>query len=151
MGSFGCRALQRNMVSLAKRPGTICRDRTLKSGEYCKEFILKSSDIHEINLLKSHERECAVASELIAHGHALYYYDNRNKGEVDYLIDDYDSLSVIPFRVKSGKDYTVHSALNTFVNNDEYPVKKAFVLSNERTVSTKGKILSIPVYYIMFF
>ena len=95
--------------------------------------------------------ECVVASELIAHGHALYYYDNRNKGEVDYLIDDYDSLSVIPIEVKSGKDYTVHSALNTFVNNDEYPVKKAFVLSNERTVSTKGKIIYIPVYYIMFF
>ena len=100
--------------------------------------------------MKSHERECAVASELIAHGHALYYYDNRNKGEVDYLIDDYDSLSVIPFRVKSAS-YTVHSALNTFVNNGGYPVKKACVLSNERTVSTKGKILSIPVYYIMFF
>ncbi len=103
----------------------------------------------EINLGSVYE--CVVASELIAHGHALYYYDNRNKGEVDYLIDDYDSLSVIPFQVKSGKDYTVHSALNTVVNNDEYPVKKAFVLSNERTVSTKGKIISIPVYYIMFF
>lgn len=95
--------------------------------------------------------ECVVASQLIARGHALYYYDNRNKGEVDYLIDDYDSLSVIPIQIKSGKDYPVHSALNTFVNNDEYPVKKAFVLSNERTVSTKGKIIYIPVYYIMFF
>lgn len=95
--------------------------------------------------------ECVVASQLIAHGHTLYYYDNRSKGEVDYLIDDYDSLSVIPIEVKSGKDYTVHSALNTFVNNDEYPVKKAFVLSNERTVSTKEKIIYVPVYYIMFF
>lgn len=95
--------------------------------------------------------ECVVASQLIAHGHALYYYDNRNKGEVDYLIDDYDSLSVIPIQVKSGKDYAVHSALNSFVNNDDYPVKKAFVLSNERTVSTKGKIIYMPVYFIMFF
>jgi len=95
--------------------------------------------------------ECVVASELIAHGHTLYYYDNRNKGEVDYLIDDYDSLSVIPIQVKSGKDYAVHSALNSFVNNDDYPVKKAFVLSNERTVSTKGKIIYMPVYFIMFF
>ena len=56
--------------------------------------------------------ETAVASELIAHGHKLFYYDNRSKGEVDYLIDDYDSLSVVPIDVKSGKDYTVHSALN---------------------------------------
>ena len=56
--------------------------------------------------------ESVVASELIAHGYKLFYYDNRSKGEVDYLIDDYDSLSAVPIEVKSGKDYTVHSALN---------------------------------------
>lgn len=33
--------------------------------------------------------ESVVASELAAHGHKLFYYDNRNKGKVDYLIDDY--------------------------------------------------------------
>ena len=95
--------------------------------------------------------ETVVASELIAHGHKLFYYDNRSKGEVDYLIDDYDSLSVIPIKVKSGKDYTVHSALNTFVRNDDYHIQKAFVLSNEREVSVKGKITYLPIYYIMFF
>jgi len=95
--------------------------------------------------------ESVVASELIAHGHRLFYYDNRNKGEVDYLIDDYDSLSVVPIEVKSGKDYTVHSALNTFTKNDDYNVKKAFVLSNAREVTTKGKIMYLPIYYVMFF
>ncbi|MCI7351500.1 MAG: AAA family ATPase [Ruminococcus sp.] len=95
--------------------------------------------------------ETVVASELIAHGHRLFYYDNRNKGEVDYLIDDYDSLSVVPIEVKSGKDYTVHSALNAFVQNKDYHIKKAFVVSNERDVMQKGKITYIPIYYIMFF
>ncbi len=95
--------------------------------------------------------ESAVASELIAHGHKLFYYDNRSRGEVDYLIDDYDSLSAVPIEVKSGKDYTIHSALNTFVSNEDYHVKKAFVVSNERTVMKKGKITYIPIYYIMFF
>ena len=95
--------------------------------------------------------ETVVASELIAHGHKLFYYDNRNKGEVDYLIDDYDSLSAVPIEVKSGKDYTVHSALNTFVSNEDYHIKKAFVVSNERTVTQNGKITYIPIYYIMFF
>lgn len=94
--------------------------------------------------------ETVVASELIAHGHKLFYYDNRNKGEVDYLIDDYDSLSVVPIEVKSGKDYTVHSALNTFVQNEEYGVKKAIVLSNERQITVKGKIIYLPIYYLMF-
>lgn len=94
--------------------------------------------------------ESVVASELSAHGHKLFYYDNRHKGEVDYLIDDYDSLSVVPIEVKSGKDYTVHSALNTFVKNEDYHIKKAFVLSNERTLTTKGKICYLPIYHVMF-
>ena len=95
--------------------------------------------------------ESVAASELAAHGHKLFYYDNRSKGEVDYLIDDYDSLSAVPIEVKSGKDYTIHSALNNFVSNEDYHIKKAFVVSNERTVKTNGKITYLPIYYIMFF
>lgn len=95
--------------------------------------------------------ETVVASELIAHGFSLFYYDNRSKGEVDYLIDDYASLSTVPIEVKSGKDYTVHSALNAFTQNEDYHIQKAFVVSNEREVITKGKITYLPIYYIMFF
>lgn len=95
--------------------------------------------------------ECVVAQELCAHGHSLYYYDNRSKGEVDYLIDDYDSLSAVPLEIKSGKDYTVHSALNTFVKNEDYHIKKAFVLSNERKIQTHDKITYMPIYFAMFF
>ena len=95
--------------------------------------------------------ESVVASELAAHGHKLFYYDNRSKGEVDYLIDDYDSLSAVPIEVKSGKDYTVHSALSSFVKNEDYHIKKAFVLSNERTIKTVGKITYVPIYFVMFF
>ena len=95
--------------------------------------------------------ESVVASELAAHGHKLFYYDNRSKGEVDYLIDDYDSLSAVPIEVKSGKDYTVHSALSSFVKNEDYHIKKAFVLSNERTIKTVGKIAYVPIYFVMFF
>lgn len=94
--------------------------------------------------------ESVVASELIAHGYNLYYYDNRSKGEVDFLIDDYNSLSAVPIEVKSGKDYTVHSALNTFVKNDDYHVKKAIVLSNAREIRTNGKVVYLPIYDVMF-
>lgn len=106
-------------------------------------------DARSINLGSVYES--VVASELAAHGHKLFYYDNRSKGEVDYLIDDYDSLSAVPIEVKSGKDYTVHSALNNFVKNEDYHIKKAFVLSNERTVKTVGKITYLPIYDVMFF
>lgn len=95
--------------------------------------------------------ESVVASELIAHGYSLYYYDNRTKGEVDFLIDDYSSLSVMPIEVKSGKDYTVHSALNTFVSNADYHVKRAVVLSNAREIKQKGSILYLPIYTVMYF
>lgn len=107
------------------------------------------SDQTSVNLGSVYES--VVASELIAHGYQLFYYDNRTKGEVDYLIDDYESLSAVPIEVKSGKDYTVHSALNTFVQNEDYPIKKAFVVSNERRVTTQGKVTYLPIYDIMFF
>ena len=107
------------------------------------------SDQTSVNLGSVYES--VVASELIAHGYQLFYYDNRTKGEVDYLIDDYESLSAVPIDVKSGKDYTVHSALNTFVQNEDYYIKKAFVVSNERKVTTQGKVTYLPIYDIMFF
>lgn len=107
------------------------------------------SDQTSVNLGSVYES--VVASELIAHGYQLFYYDNRTKGEVDYLIDDYESLSAVPIEVKSGKDYTVHRALNTFVQNEDYPIKKAFVVSNERKVTTQGKVTYLPIYDIMFF
>ncbi len=106
-------------------------------------------DVRSINLGSVYET--VVASELIAHGYHLFYYDNRTRGEVDYLIDDYQTLSTVPIEVKSGKDYTIHSALNTFVSNDEYNIKNAFVLSNEREVKHNGKITYMPIYFIMFF
>lgn len=94
--------------------------------------------------------ETAVACELAAHGHRLFYYDNRSKGEVDFLMDDYETLSVIPVEVKSGKDYRIHSALSHFAANQDYQVEKAYVVSNQRTVRADGKIIYLPIYYVMF-
>lgn len=80
----------------------------------------------------------------------MFYYDNKAKGEVDYLIDDFNTLSVMPVEVKSGKDYTVHSALNHFVKNEDYPVKTAYVFSNDRQIRQEGKVVYMPVYNVMF-
>jgi predicted AAA+ superfamily ATPase len=107
------------------------------------------SDIKSINLGSLYET--VVAQELKAHGYNLYYYDNKKNGEVDYLIDDADNLSNIPIEVKSGKDYTVHSALDKFLSIEEYNIKRAYVLSNEQNVYTQNGITYIPIYYVMFF
>ena len=107
------------------------------------------SEIKSINLGSIYET--VVAQELRAHGYDLYYYDNKKNGEVDFLIDDADNLSNIPIEVKSGKDYTVHSALDKFIANDDYNIRKAYVLSNEREVFVDNGITYVPIYYIMFF
>ena len=94
--------------------------------------------------------EAVVAQELKAHGKQLFYYDNKSKGEVDFLINDYDSLSILPIEVKSGKDYSVHSALNSFLQNKDYNVSNAIVFSNERIVTiTQAGITYLPIYYVM--
>ena len=94
--------------------------------------------------------ESVVASELKAHGFELFYYDNKAKGEVDFIVDDYNQLSVLPIEVKSGKDYQIHRALNAFAANEDYKIKKGIVLSNERMVHSKGMITYMPIYYVMF-
>ena len=106
------------------------------------------NDANSINLASVYET--VVASELIAHGFRLFYYDNRSKGEADYIIDDYLNLTALPIEVKSGKDYSIHCALNNLLSSEDYHIKKDYVLSNERLVKQKGKIIYLPIYYVMF-
>lgn len=102
-------------------------------------------DVRSINLGSVYES--VVAQELRAHGHKLFYYDNRKQGEVDYLIDDHTAMSVHPIEVKSGKDYTVHSALNNLLKNS---MAAGTVVSNERKIYLDGQILYMPIYFVMF-
>ena len=115
---------------------------------YKNNIMAVLNDENSVNLGSVYES--VVAQEFKAHGNNLFYYDNKAKGEVDYIIDDYDNLCVLPVEVKSGKDYYVHTALNHFVTNDSYKINKAIVLSNEREVMTKDKIVYLPIYYVMF-
>ena len=94
--------------------------------------------------------ETVVATELLAHGHPLYYYDNKKKGEVDFMIDDYNTLSILPLEVKSGKDYTIHHALDRFVSNPDYQIKSAIVFSNDASVTHNNSTINLPIYYTMF-
>ncbi|MDE6716192.1 MAG: AAA family ATPase [Muribaculaceae bacterium] len=95
--------------------------------------------------------ECAVACQLAANDNKLFYYDNRTHGEVDFLYDDFDTLSVVPIEVKSGKDYKRHVAISRFVANKEYGIKRGYVLSNSGNIEQDGNICYIPVYFALFF
>ena len=94
--------------------------------------------------------ETAVAQELIAHDYVLRYYDNKTKGEVDFIVDDYDTLSALPIEVKSGNDFKRHRALDKFIQNDDYNIKNAILFSNSRDVQRVGKVIYMPIYYVMF-
>ena len=106
-------------------------------------------DVLSVNLGSVYET--VVAQELHAHGFQLHYYDNKQRGEVDFLVDDYDNLTVLPIEVKSGKDYKVHSALDRFLSTADYHISRAVVLSNEQKVYKEKGITYLPIYYVMFF
>lgn len=106
------------------------------------------SDEDSVNLGSVYES--VVAQELKAHGHKLFYYDNKQRGEVDFLIDDYSSTTILPIEVKSGKDCTRHSAMNNLLKVRDYDIASGLVLSNSREIKTVGNVSYMPVYYVMF-
>ena len=66
------------------------------------------------------------------------------------MIDNYTDMSPHPIEVKSGKDYTVHSALNNLLGNPDYHIPTATVISNEREIYQNDKVTYMPVYLVMF-
>lgn len=94
--------------------------------------------------------ETVVSEELSSHNHQLFYYDRKNVGEVDYLIDDYDNLSILPLEIKSGKDYLNFKALPKLLKEPNYRIQNGYVFSNNQEVKIDEKIIFMPIYYIMF-
>jgi predicted AAA+ superfamily ATPase len=127
---------------------------------YLNDVGILTSQLYQYNLqpILSDERsinlgsvyESVVAQELKAHGFKLFYYDNRHKGEVDFIVDDFQNQSILPLEIKSGRDYTIHSALNNFMQTSDYNVHSAYVLSNERMVQENKGVVYLPIYYLMF-
>ena len=91
--------------------------------------------------------ENAVAQELYAHGYKPYYFNSKKQGELDFLIEYHGEI--LPIEVKSGKGYTVHSALNNVLSNEDYSIKQAFVFAN-CNVTINEKIVYYPIYFCMF-
>lgn len=91
--------------------------------------------------------ENVVAQELVAHGIAPYYYNNKKRGEVDFIIE-LDG-KVLPIEVKSGKDYAVHRALANIMECRDYDLDEAVVLNNDN-LRVDGKIIYAPMYMTMF-
>jgi len=100
-----------------------------------------------VNLGSAYETACAM--ELIAHGHELYYFDSKKVGEVDFLINDFDKLSIIPIEVKSGNDQYNFRALPKLLK-EPYNLKEGYVFGNKNIVKKDNSIIIYPIYMIMF-
>ena len=95
--------------------------------------------------------ETAAAMELIAHGHELYYFDSKKVGEVDFLINDYNNLRVLPVEIKSGNDQTNFRAIPKLVDPDgNYNIPLGFVFGNKNVVKKENNLVTLPIYLIMF-
>lgn len=88
-----------------------------------------------------------IAQELTACEHDLYYYNNKKRGELDFLIK-YDG-EVLPIEVKSGKDYKVHRALSNIMDCGEFNLNRALIFNNSN-LKVEGKLTYAPIYMAMF-
>lgn len=100
-----------------------------------------------VNLGSVYETACAM--ELSAHGHDLYYFDSKKVGEVDFLINDYESTSILPIEIKSGNDQNNFRAIPKLVK-EPYNLQKGYIFGNENVVSSKSNLVTFPIYMIMF-
>ena len=91
--------------------------------------------------------ENAVAQELVAHGIVPYYYNNKKRGELDFVIEL--GGKVLPIEVKSGKDYEAHRALSNIMDCAEYDLPEAIVFNNDN-LRVAGKMVYAPIYMAMF-
>ncbi len=91
--------------------------------------------------------ENAAAQELTAHGHALYYYNSKRFGELDFVIEH--EGKVLPIEIRSGKDYYRRSAMDIILDFVDFDAVEGYVFCSGN-VESVGKITYYPIYMLMF-
>lgn len=92
--------------------------------------------------------ENVFAESLKSNGFELYYFDKKNIGELDFMVQKGKHIELI--EVKSGKDYEKHPALNHVLNQPEWKIERACVFC-QGNVKREDKIIYLPWYMVMFF
>lgn len=112
-------------------------------GKACKMQLL--ADNPNINFGAIYEN--VVAQELKNQGFALYYYNTKRFGELDFIIE-YNG-KVLPIEIKSGKDYKRHCALNNIMKVSNYSINEAFIFTNYN-IEVNNNYIYYPIYMLMF-
>lgn len=89
--------------------------------------------------------ENAVSQLLTAHGFELYYYNNKKRGELDFVLEYNDAVYIM--EIKSGKTYNRHRALSNVVGENLYGIKEGYVFGN-CNVYKDGNIQYYPIYMV---
>lgn len=103
-----------------------------------KDIIAESESSYNLGALY----ENFVCSELIQNGLTPYYFKNSKIGEIDFLVEIDSEL--VALEIKSGKDFTLHKALNNL--HREKPNVKRFVLYKGNTLI--DDVIYYPIYMI---
>ena len=91
--------------------------------------------------------ENAVAQELTAHGFRLFYFSNKQHGELDFVTEF--RKEVLPIQVKLGKKYHRHSALIHVQNISGGEVAES-ILFYDKNVRAEKNVTRYPIYMLMF-
>ncbi len=118
----------------------------LLAAQYGNEIQLKLLQ-HESTINFGSIYENVAAEELTAHGYALYYYNSKKFGELDFVIED--GGNILPIEIKSGKDYYRHNAMDNVLNVKDYGIEEGYVFCNGN-VETDGNVTYFPIYMLMF-
>ena len=89
--------------------------------------------------------ENAASQILKAHGFDLYYYNNKKRGEIDFVVEYNNEIYLM--EIKSGKTYNRHRAISNVVSNNINGIKKAYLFGN-CNVYEKDNIQYYPIYMI---
>lgn len=91
--------------------------------------------------------ENLIAQCLVANGFSLRYFDRKNLGELDFIIQKGNDAVVL--EIKSGKDYHRHVALGNILENKEWNLQRGIVFCIGN-IEKSDKITYLPLYMIQF-
>lgn len=97
-----------------------------------------------ISLYKGIIVENYVANQLLCNGHELYYWQNNNSCEIDFLL--YTNDGIIPVEVKAG-DTTKSKSLNSYIStfNPKYSIR---ISTKDFGYDDIKRIKSVPLYAV---
>lgn len=92
--------------------------------------------------------ENVFAQELVSKGFKLRYFNKKNIGEIDFVVQQ--GKNAVPLEIKSGNDFDKHKALDNVLSKAEWKIDRGIVFC-KGNISSENNITYLPWYMSMFF